>query len=102
MPRRRPPLSAGRFVLSPLIATGLIRALSAMRILPSVAADPVLTFVLLLSSAMPPAQNSVLMLQVAGDEQGATQMSRLLFAMYALATIPISVLLTLFLHRVGL
>lgn len=94
--------SAGRFVLSPLIACGLVSVLRALRVIPAVSADPVLTFMLLLNSAMPPAQNSVLILQVAGDQQGSTQMSRILFGMYALSAVPVALLLSVFLQRVGL
>lgn len=94
--------TTGRFVLSPLIACGLVSVLRALRVIPAVSADPVLTFVLLLNSAMPPAQNSVLILQVAGDQQGSTQMSRILFGMYALSAVPVALLLSVFLQRVGL
>jgi predicted permease len=73
-----------------------------MGLFPSVAVDPVLTLTVLLMSCMPPAQNSVLMLQVVGDTQGATQMSRMLFVLYSLSVVPMSLMLTLILGHVRL
>ena len=53
-----------RFVLMPLLAVALLRALSAARVLPSATAAPALWFFLLTEFSMPPAQNSVVMFQV--------------------------------------
>lgn len=94
--------AAGRHILSPCIACGTIVALRALGLLPPTAADPVLVFTLLLMSAQPPAQNSVLMLQVAGDREGATQLSRVLLLLYVLASVPLALLLSAFLQHVGL
>lgn len=42
------------------------------------------------------------MLQVAGDREGATQLSRVLLLLYVLASVPLALLLSAFLQHVGL
>jgi predicted permease len=95
-------IMSARYLLSPAIAWTLILALRRLGLFPSVAVDPVLYFIVLLQSAMPPAQNSVIMLQVDGDKSGARTMSRMLFVLYLLAVVPMSVLVSFFLKHASL
>ncbi|CAN0264600.1 unnamed protein product [Ascophyllum nodosum] len=64
--------------------------------------DPMLLFVLLLESAMPSAQNSVIMLQVAGLQDAAGRCARTLCTIYLLSIIPLSILLTAFISALSL
>ncbi|KAJ1639233.1 hypothetical protein T492DRAFT_938337 [Pavlovales sp. CCMP2436] len=95
-------IMASRYLLSPAIAWSLIIALRKAGFFPPVAVDPVLTFVVLLQAAMPPAQNSVIMLQVVGDKLGAKKLSRMLFMLYLLAVVPMSFLVSFFLQTASL
>ena len=59
-------------------------------------------FILMLQSCMPPAQNSVLMLQVAEKTKEATTLAKFLFSIYTLAMIPIILISTILLEQCGL
>ena len=77
-----------RFLLLPTVAfTGLkslsIVAPAAYNYLMS---QPLLLFVLLLETCMPPAQNSVTIMQLSGDKKGSSMMARTLLVIYALGT----------------
>ena len=85
-------ICAARFVVMPLIGAGALQLLAAANLLLSPAAQPVLWFFLLTQFSMPPAQNSVVMLQVAGKPEGATRMARTLFLVYAFSTVPLALL----------
>ena len=61
-----------------------------------------LWFVMVLQACMPPAQNLVLMLNVADKPEKAGQMAKFLFAIYATSMVPIIVILTMALSRFGL
>lgn len=85
-----------RFLMAPLLSLGLLKALLALGLMGPAGTRPraVVTFVLLMEGCMPPAQNSVIMLQLEGLTARATSMAKLLTLMYALAVIPVTVLLT--------
>ncbi|CAM9928705.1 unnamed protein product [Phaeothamnion confervicola] len=53
-------------------------------------------------SCMPSAQNSVIILQVAGLRDAAGRMARTLFFVYILGILPVSMLLTAFLQVLSL
>ena len=57
---------------------------------------------MVLQSTMPPAQNLVLMLNVADKAEKAGQMAKFLFAIYATSMLPIIAILTMALSRFGL
>ena len=91
-------VSLARFVVSPLLMTlilhhslGTINKMNSMT-----------WFMLMLESCMPPAQNSVLMLQVAEKTREATTLARFLFSIYALSMIPIVLIATLLLGKCNL
>jgi hypothetical protein len=48
-----------------------------------------LWFVCILQAIMPPAQNSVVLLQVAGRSDEASQMAKFLFSIYATSMLPL-------------
>ena len=95
-------VSLSRFVLSPLVMLGLLRFANKWDMVESCSANPMLWFVMVLQSTMPPAQNLVLMLNVADKAEKAGQMAKFLFAIYATSMLPIIAILTMALSRFGL
>jgi len=79
---------ASRFLLMPSLGFFLIKTAQAkVPFLANTLTDKMLVFVLLLETCMPSAQNSTVILSLNGDSQGASQMARLLVAVY-IAGIP--------------
>ena len=95
-------VSLSRFVLSPLVMLGLLRLANKCDLVESSSANPMLWFVMVLQSTMPPAQNLVLMLNVADKAEKAGQMAKFLFAIYTTSMVPIIAILTMALSRFGL
>jgi len=95
-------ICAARFIAMPIIGAAALHFLAAINLLPSPAAQPVLWFFLLTQFSMPPAQNSVVMLQVAGLPEGATRMARILLIVYAISTVPLTFLLQAHIKTCGL
>lgn len=85
-----------RFVLSPLLALTTVRILLGANLLPvdNARTLAVVTFTLLMEGCMPPAQNSVVMLQLADEKARAAKMAKLLTVIYALSSIPVTLLLS--------
>lgn len=85
-----------RFVLSPVLALTTVRLLLAANLLPvdNARTLAVVTFTLLMEGCMPPAQNSVVMLQLADKKARAAKMAKLLTVIYALSSIPVTLLLS--------
>lgn len=65
-------------------------------------ARAVVSFVILMEGCMPPAQNSVIMLQLEGLKERASVMAKLLTLMYSLAVIPVTILLSTCLASSGI
>jgi predicted permease len=95
-------VSIARFVMSPLLMLGLLRGMAKVGMVRAASLDPMLWFILLLQSSMPPAQNSVLMLQVAEKGDEASRMARFLFSLYATAMLPVVIIVTLALRALQL
>jgi predicted permease len=95
-------VSIARFVMSPLLMLGLLRGMAKVGMVRAASLDPMLWFILLLQSSMPPAQNSVLMLQVAEKGDEASRMARFLFSLYATAMLPVVIIVTLALRALKL
>ncbi|CAB9528711.1 expressed unknown protein [Seminavis robusta] len=95
-------VSVARFLVSPLVMLGILKALFAVHLIGSPQEEPMLWFVCLLQSIMPPAQNSVVLLQVAGKSEEASQMAKFLFSIYATSMIPIVGLVTASLDSLGI
>jgi predicted permease len=89
-------LVLSRFVLSPLLALTTVRLLLGANLLPvdNARTLSVVTFTLLMEGCMPPAQNSVVMLQLADEKARAAKMAKLLTVIYALSSIPVTLLLS--------
>mmetsp|Transcript_10233 Transcript_10233/g.19171 ORF Transcript_10233/g.19171 Transcript_10233/m.19171 type:complete len:485 (-) Transcript_10233:917-2371(-) len=85
-----------RFILSPLLALTTVRLLLGANLLPvdNARTLAVVTFTLLMEGCMPPAQNSVVMLQLADQKVRAAKMAKLLTVIYALSSIPVTLLLS--------
>jgi len=93
-----------RFVLSPMLALATVRLLSFANLMPvdNARTLAIVTFTLLMEGCMPPAQNSVIMLQLADEKERAAKMAKLLTVMYALSAIPVTLLLSACLGMSGI
>jgi len=85
-----------RFLMAPLLSFGLLNALASLGLLGPAGTRPraVVSFVLLMEGCMPPAQNSVIMLQLEGLKVRAKSMAKLLTLMYSFAVLPVTILLS--------
>jgi len=90
-----------RFVLSPILALTTVRLMSLAHLMPvdNARTLAIVTFTLLMEGCMPPAQNSVIMLQLANEKERASKMARMLTIIYALSTLPVTLLLGVCLGR---
>ena len=98
-------VSFSRCVVSPALMLGLLKAASSDLLRNSIGSpleQPMLWFVCLLESCMPPAQNQVVMLQVANKMEQANEMATFLFGVYATSMVPLTVIVSLALDRLGL
>lgn len=95
-------VSTARFLVSPMLMLTLLKGMSTIGMVGKSKTDPMLWFVLLLESCMPPAQNSVLMLQVADKGTEASRMAKFLFSSYATAMLPVVVIVTIALRALEL
>jgi predicted permease len=95
-------VSTSRFIVSPMLMLALLKGMSKIGMIGKSKADPMLWFVLLLESCMPPAQNTVLMLQVADKGAEASRMAKFLFSSYATAMLPVVVIVTMALRALEL
>ena len=87
-----------RFILSPIIAYITIDMLSTFTNIlppPQTRARAVVAFIILMEGCMPPAQNSVLILQLAGCKRRAEKMAKLLTLIYAISIVPITLLMSI-------
>jgi auxin efflux carrier family protein len=77
-----------RFLLMPTVAFAGLESLKWLMpaLYQYLQSDPLLVFILLLEACMPSAQNSVTIMQLSGDKEGASMMARLLLVIYALGT----------------
>ncbi|CAM9240918.1 unnamed protein product [Ectocarpus sp. 12 AP-2014] len=88
-----------RWFLLPLATSGLLFGGVKYGLVPP---DPMLLFVLLIESCMPSAQNTVIMLQVAGLQEAAGRKARTLCTLYLISIVPVSILLTVFIAALKL
>uniref|UniRef100_A0A7S1Z3G7 Uncharacterized protein n=1 Tax=Ditylum brightwellii TaxID=49249 RepID=A0A7S1Z3G7_9STRA len=95
-------VSVSRFIASPIIMLTCLRFLHKFDMIGNAQEAPILWFVLLLESCMPPAQNAVLMLQVANKGREASELAKFLFCIYVTAMIPVTVIVGISLQRLGL
>lgn len=79
-----------------MLALATVRLLSFANLLPvdNARTLAIVTFTLLMEGCMPPAQNSVIMLQLAEEKGRAAKMAKLLTVIYALSAIPVTLLLS--------
>jgi predicted permease len=90
-----------RFGVSPLVSLFAVRLLAGLTWMDA-RTRAILTFVLLMQGCMPPAQNSVILLQLAGRRKAAARMAQLLTLLYAGAVVPVTLLLTACLSKSGI
>lgn len=89
-------ISLARFILAPCWALLFLLGLDRLRLLGEAAspARAILTFVILMEGCMPPAQNSVILLQLVGLTGAAASMAQTLTVLYALAVLPVTLLMS--------
>lgn len=92
-------VSATRFLVSPSLMYGLLQLAEQIGAIGGVNDNPMLWFVLILEAAMPPAQNSVTMLQVADRGDDAASLAMFLFSVYLTSMIPVVIVLTFALEK---
>lgn len=90
-----------RFLISPALTWMLANVLQGLSWLDA-RTKAILVFLCLMEGCMPPAQNSVILLQLVGLTGPAAAMARLLTILYAGAVIPVTLLLTACLQRSGI
>uniref|UniRef100_A0A7S4W0L2 Auxin efflux carrier n=1 Tax=Ditylum brightwellii TaxID=49249 RepID=A0A7S4W0L2_9STRA len=95
-------VSITRFLLSPAVMYGLLSVAKWIDLIGNSNENPMLWFILILEATMPPAQNSVTMLQVADRGEDAALMAMFLFSVYATSMIPVVLVLTLALGKFNL
>jgi predicted permease len=100
--RRWACVSVARYILSPLFMVSLLKIAAKFGRIGSSQADPMLWFVLILQSCMPSAQNAVLMLQVADKGEEASSLAKFLFSIYFTSMLPVVLIVTLALQKLGL
>lgn len=85
-----------RFCLAPLLSLAALQSMQLAGLLgpPGTRARAVITFVVMCEGCMPPAQNSVIMLQLEGLQVRAQSMAKLLTILYSLAVVPVTILLS--------
>lgn len=85
-----------RFLLAPALSFVTLDVLSKTGLLGPIGtrARAVVSFVILAEGCMPPAQNSVVMLQLEGLKERASSMAKLLTILYSVAVIPVTILLS--------
>ena len=92
-------VSITRFLFSPALMYGLLHLAERMGAIGGVDVNPMLWFVLILEATMPPAQNSVTMLQVADRGDDGASMAMFLFSVYLTSMIPVVIVLTFALQK---
>jgi len=98
-------VSFSRCFVSPALMLGLLKVASSDLLGNSIGRpleQPMLWFVCILESCMPPAQNQVVMLQVSNKMQQANEMAAFLFGVYATSMLPLTAIVSLALDRLGL
>lgn len=95
-------VSLSRCIVSPAIMLGLLKAVSSINWIGTSLEQPMLWFVCLLESCMPPAQNQVTMLQVENKMKQANEMATFLFSVYATCMIPLTIVVSIALDKFGL
>ncbi|KAJ1457430.1 hypothetical protein M885DRAFT_562775 [Pelagophyceae sp. CCMP2097] len=91
-------IAMARFLVLPACGVATLSGLAALGAFPTIEAAPVLWFFLLTQFSMPTAQNSVIMVQVAG--KSANRMAKTIFLLYAAATVPITALLSIYIRDI--
>eukprot|EP00523_Entomoneis_sp_CCMP467_P008100 CAMPEP_0168735472 /NCGR_PEP_ID=MMETSP0724-20121128/9352_1 /TAXON_ID=265536 /ORGANISM="Amphiprora sp., Strain CCMP467" /LENGTH=475 /DNA_ID=CAMNT_0008782619 /DNA_START=86 /DNA_END=1513 /DNA_ORIENTATION=- len=97
-------IAFARFLLAPIWALLILKGLDKLQLLGQAGspARAILSFVILMEGCMPPAQNSVILLQLVGMTGAASTMAQTLTALYGLAVVPVTLLLSACLSLSGI
>mmetsp|Transcript_13525 Transcript_13525/g.29378 ORF Transcript_13525/g.29378 Transcript_13525/m.29378 type:complete len:393 (-) Transcript_13525:96-1274(-) len=95
-------VSTARFILSPALMFGLLQMAEKCGLIERSSENPMLWFVMILQSCMPPAQNLILMLNVADKAKKAGETAKFLFSIYATSMMPVIIVLSFALEKLGL
>ncbi|GMH91758.1 hypothetical protein TrVE_jg2860 [Triparma verrucosa] len=91
-----------RFVLLPTVGLTVLRTLCFMGIFPAPLVNPALWFFFATQFMTPPAQNTVIVAQLAGSPAGATRIARALFILYVISAVPVSIVFSRMIPFCGL
>lgn len=82
-----------RFALAPVASIAVVYVLTRVNLLPPVGTrtHAIVSFVMLMEGCMPPAQNSILMLQLEGLTARAGNMARTVTLIYVLSVLPVTI-----------
>lgn len=82
-----------RFALAPMASIAVVYILTHVNLLPPVGTrtHAIVSFVMLMEGCMPPAQNSILMLQLEGLSARAENMARTVTLIYVLSVVPVTI-----------
>jgi hypothetical protein len=88
-------IMGSRFILSPILALSTVKLMTLAKLMPTgnARALATVTFTLLMEGCMPPAQNSVIILQLDQEKERAAKMAKMLTVIYAFSAIPVTLLL---------
>lgn len=90
-----------RFLVSPLLTLGAAAWLQTLTWMDA-RTKAIVVFLCLMEGCMPPAQNSVILLQLANRPGPAAAMAKLLTILYTAAVLPVTILLTACLQQSGI
>ena len=88
-----------RFILLPLIVITGVATLLSMGLLP---VDRIFLFIIVLEACMPPAQNTVLILQLEKQYEEAKEMATLISIVYVMAILPLALFLKMILSNANI
>lgn len=95
-------IAFARFVVSPALSWTVARFLIQGATWMDGRTAAIVTFLCLMEGCMPPAQNSVILLQLAGKTEAAGGMAKLLTLLYGTSVVPVTFLLTACLSKSGI
>lgn len=95
-------IACSRFLVSPALSWTVARVFIQGATWMDGRTAAIVTFLCLMEGCMPPAQNSVILLQLAGKTDAAAGMAKLLTLLYTAAVVPVTILLTACLSQSGI
>ena len=97
-------ITVARFIIWPVATHIMLRLFAQSSLFAGETArnQAICSFVILIQGSMPPAQNSVLLLQLAGMKKRAMRMTRMLTVLYCISIVPVTILVSQGLSATGI